>query len=92
MVINKIEENNKLVVALVGKLDSMTFSTLEKEIDEMDLEGKTVCLDLKDLEYISSAGLRVVLKLKKIMDIAEARHKFIIDKWYEYFHEIRFYC
>ena len=31
-------------------------------------------------------------KLKRIMDIAEARHKFIIDKWYEYFKEIRFYC
>ena len=68
MLINKIEENNKIVIALVGKLDSITFSTLEKEIDEMDVEGKTVCLDLKDLEYISSAGLRVVLKLKKIMD------------------------
>lgn len=68
MVINKIEENNKIVIALVGKLDSITFSTLEKEIEVMDVEGKTVCLDLKELEYISSAGLRVLLKLKKIMD------------------------
>ena len=40
----------------------------EKEIEVMDVEGKTVVLDLKELEYISSAGLRVVLKLKKIMD------------------------
>ena len=68
MQINRIEENNKIVVGLVGKLDSTTFSQLEKEIEEMDVEGKTVVLDLKELEYISSAGLRVVLKLKKIMD------------------------
>lgn len=31
-------------------------------------------------------------KLNKIMAIAEARHEFIINKWYEYFREIRFYC
>ena len=68
MQINRIEENNKIVVGLVGKLDSTTFSVLEKEIEVMDVEGKTVVLDLKELEYISSAGLRVVLKLKKIMD------------------------
>ena len=68
MQINRVEENNRIVVSLVGKLDSSTFSLLEKEIEIMDVEGKTVVLDLKDLEYISSAGLRVVLKLKKIMD------------------------
>ena len=68
MKINRIEENNKIVLSLIGKLDSTTFSVLEKEIEVMDVENKTVCLDLKELEYISSAGLRVVLKLKKIMD------------------------
>ena len=31
-------------------------------------------------------------KLKKIMRIVEARHKVMIDKWYEYFNQIRFYC
>ena len=68
MQINLIEENNRIVMELDGKLDSSTFSLLEKEIDKMNVEGKTVCLDLKKLEYISSAGLRVILKLKKIMD------------------------
>ena len=68
MQINKIEEAGKITLSLVGKLDSSTFSLLEKEIDKMNVEGKTVCLDLKKLEYISSAGLRVILKLKKIMD------------------------
>ena len=68
MQINLIEENNKVVLELDGKLDSSTYSLLENKIDKMDVEGKTVCLDLKKLEYISSAGLRVILKLKKIMD------------------------
>ena len=68
MQINKIIEGEKITIALEGKLDSTTFSLLEKEIEKTDLKEKTVCLDLKDLEYISSAGLRVVLKLKKIMD------------------------
>lgn len=68
MQIIKTEENNTITINLVGKLDSTTFSLLEHEIEKIDLKGKTVCLDLKELEYISSAGLRVVLKLKKIMD------------------------
>ena len=68
MQIKIIQESNKTIVDLNGKLDSSTFSLLEKEIEQMDVEGKTVCLDLKNLEYVSSAGLRVILKLKKIMD------------------------
>lgn len=68
MQIKIIQENNKTIIDLNGKLDSSTFSLLEKEIEKMDVEGKTVCLDLKNLEYVSSAGLRVILKLKKIMD------------------------
>lgn len=68
MKINTVEVNNKITINLEGKLDSTTFSLLDGEISKLDLIDKVVCLDLKDLEYISSAGLRVVLKLKKIMD------------------------
>jgi anti-sigma B factor antagonist len=68
MKINTVEVNNKIIINLEGKLDSTTFSLLDGEISKLDLIDKVVCLDLKDLEYISSAGLRVVLKLKKIMD------------------------
>lgn len=68
MQINKIEEAGKITLSLVGKLDSSTFHLLDNEIEKMNIHDKTVCLDLQDLEYISSAGLRVILKLKKIMD------------------------
>ena len=68
MQINTVLDNNKIIINLVGKLDSTNFSLLDAEISKLDLIDKVVCLDLKDLEYISSAGLRVVLKLKKIMD------------------------
>ena len=68
MQINKIEEAGKITLSLVGKLDSSTFHLLDNEIEKMNFHDKTVCLDLQDLEYISSAGLRVILKLKKIMD------------------------
>ena len=68
MQINKIEEAGKITLSLVGKLDSATFHLLDNEIEKMNIHDKTVCLDLQDLEYISSAGLRVILKLKKIMD------------------------
>ena len=67
MKINTVEVNNKITINLEGKLDSTTFSLLDGEISKLDLIDKVVCLDLKDLEYISSAGLRVVLKLKKII-------------------------
>jgi anti-sigma B factor antagonist len=68
MQINKLEESGKITLGLIGKLDSSSFHLLDQEIEKMNVHGKTVVLDLKELEYISSAGLRVVLKLKKIMD------------------------
>jgi anti-anti-sigma factor len=52
----------------VGSLDSNTFQVLEKKI-HMLKEGspKAVVLDLKDLTYISSAGIRVILATKKAL-------------------------
>jgi anti-anti-sigma factor len=52
----------------VGSLDSNTFAVLEKRL-EMLKEGspKAIILDLKDLVYISSAGLRVILAARKAL-------------------------
>ena len=46
-----------------GRLDTITAPELEKRINE--LEAKEIFLDLKNLEYISSAGLRVLLSAHK---------------------------
>ena len=51
-------------VALEGRLDTLTAPDLEKELNPLDGVG-SLCIDCKDLEYISSAGLRVLLRLRK---------------------------
>ena len=54
-------EDAKLTVAVEGHLDTLTSPDLEKEL-EPALDGVTeLVVDLKDLEYISSAGLRVLV-------------------------------
>ena len=64
----EIKKNvDELVLEITGRLDTITAPALEKTINE-NLEGvKTLILDLKSLEYISSAGLRVLLSAKKKM-------------------------
>lgn len=66
----KIEKNlneKNLVVALEGRLDTTTAPQLEEEL-KTGLEGVTdLVIDLSKLEYISSAGLRVLLSAFKIM-------------------------
>lgn len=64
----EIKKNaDELVLEITGRLDTITAPALEKTINE-NLEGvKTLILDLKSLEYISSAGLRVLLGAQKKM-------------------------
>ena len=67
----KIEKNlneKNLVVALEGRLDTTTAPQLEEEL-KTGLEGVTdLVIDLSKLEYVSSAGLRVLLSAQKIMN------------------------
>ena len=67
MKINKKQEGSKLVIALEGRLDTTTAPDLEKEL-KTSLDGVTdLTLDLTNLDYISSAGLRVLLSAHKTM-------------------------
>ena len=68
MTIEKVlnEQSAKLVVA--GRLDTQTAPELEKEIDEVVSNVKELIFDMNGLEYVSSAGLRVILKAQKIMN------------------------
>ena len=55
------------IIALAGRLDTTTAPVLDKTINN-DIEGtKNLVLDFKSLEYISSAGLRVLLGTQKKM-------------------------
>ena len=53
------------VIELVGRLDTTTAPALDKTINEDVADTKSLVLDLKGLEYISSAGLRVLLGAQK---------------------------
>lgn len=67
MKINKKQEGSKLVIALEGRLDTTTAPELEKELKTC-LDGVTdLTLDMANLDYISSAGLRVLLSAHKTM-------------------------
>lgn len=53
-----------LRVAVIGELDSITSPELERELQDLD-NADEVVLDLKGLAYASSAGLRVIMGLKR---------------------------
>ena len=66
--IEKKLTESKLEVALIGRLDTTTAPELEKELKE-SLDGvNELVFDMASLEYISSAGLRVLLSTQKIMN------------------------
>ena len=65
--INKTTENGKAVFILDGRLDTVTAPDLEKAL-RASLDGvKELTLDFEKLDYISSAGLRVLLSTQKLM-------------------------
>lgn len=68
MTIQKTLNGNTLTLALEGRLDTTTAPQLEAEL-KASLEGITeLDLDFQKLEYLSSAGLRVLLAAQKVMN------------------------
>ena len=66
--INKNLEDKTLNVALEGRLDTTTAPPLEAELKSVLPEVTALVMDFEKLEYISSAGLRVLLSAQKIMN------------------------
>ena len=68
MTINQNKNGSKLVLAVEGRLDTTTAPQLESEI-KSSISGITELeFDFSKLDYISSAGLRVLLSAQKIMN------------------------
>lgn len=66
MEVKKLVNDSELTISIVGRIDSNTSPDLEKEL-KCSIEGiKTLVLDFEGVEYISSAGLRVLLSMQKI--------------------------
>lgn len=64
----KIEKKNAAVLALSGRLDTATAPELEAEITALLSTENELTLDMENLAYISSAGLRVLLKTYKALE------------------------
>ncbi len=67
MTINKTQNGNALTITLEGRLDTVTAPELEQDLKQ-SLKGiENLTFDFSKVEYISSAGLRVLLFAQKVM-------------------------
>ena len=67
MKMTSLHDGANLTVALEGRLDTMTSPELEKELQKSMDAAESLTLDFCKLDYISSAGLRVLLTAHKAM-------------------------
>ena len=68
MTIKKIADSKKLTIILSGRLDTTTAPGLETELKQNISGVEELVLDFAALEYLSSAGLRVLLAAQKVMN------------------------
>ncbi|MBQ3429274.1 MAG: STAS domain-containing protein [Mogibacterium sp.] len=67
--INKTPNDTEMVIALKGRLDTLTAPQLEEELNSATECANCLVFDFTELEYISSAGLRVLLSAQKTMNV-----------------------
>jgi len=65
MKITKNENNEKITVSIEGRLDKISSPTLEEELKPEVEKNKDIVIDCANLEYISSAGLRILVACEK---------------------------
>ena len=68
MTIEKTVTNAAVTLKVIGRLDTTTAPELENTVDACIPGIKELVLDCSALEYVSSAGLRVILKAQKLMN------------------------
>ncbi len=68
MTIEKLLNGEQATLVVAGRLDTQTAPELEKEVGSVVSGLKELTFDMAGLEYVSSAGLRVILKAQKIMN------------------------
>ncbi len=68
MKINKTKNENELTIAIEGRLDTTTAPMLEAELKQSISGVEKLVFDFGSLEYLSSAGLRVILSAQKVMN------------------------
>lgn len=68
MEIIKQLNKDELVLKVIGEVNSTNYQELEDEVNKSTSGIKSLIFDFEKLEYLSSAGLRVLLVAKKLMD------------------------
>jgi len=69
MIITKTVDGPTVTLSLAGRLDTVTSNDLSREIDGLLAQGAVdLILDFKQLDYISSAGLRILIQAHKQVD------------------------
>ena len=68
MTIEKILNGKAATLVVTGRLDTQTAPELEAALDDVSGGLKELTFDMSGLEYVSSAGLRVILKAQKMMN------------------------
>ena len=59
------EKEDVITISLIGRLDKVSSPEFDEELKKESDKNKNIVLDFKDLEYISSAGLRVLIACEK---------------------------
>lgn len=68
MTIDKKVNGSNVTLSIEGRLDTTTAPQLEEAVTAAAAEAKELVLDCGALAYVSSAGLRVILKAQKLMN------------------------
>ena len=68
MMIEKLSTDTGITLKIIGRLDTTTAPELEATVDGCIAGLKDLVMDCSELEYVSSAGLRVILKAQKLMN------------------------
>ena len=68
MTINKTMDGEQLTITLEGRLDTTTAPRLDKEVKQSIKGIRELIFDFEKLDYVSSAGLRILLSAQKVMN------------------------
>jgi len=77
MEITKEQNGNELTLKIVGRLETASAPLLDAEIRSLAADVTALVLDFGELEYVSSAGLRVILTAQKTMNARKAQMKLV---------------
>lgn len=64
----EIIKNENIVIKIKGRLDTTSSPILNQKIQELEIDKELLIIDFKELDYISSAGLRVLLAIKNMLE------------------------